>query len=97
MMFDFKGSRIISNGNIISNNIAECGDRAARRPRGASTARWSVGLGLVEILSWMRHCIYLFGQVLSVLIFSPNKTYTMSIYRVTSLQHGVSHYVNCFL
>ncbi len=31
-------------------------DRAARRPRGVTTARRSVGLGLVEILSWMRHC-----------------------------------------
>ena len=32
-------------------------DRAARRPHGATTARRSVGLGLVEILSWMRHCV----------------------------------------
>ena len=41
---------------LLSQNIAQCDDRAARRPRGATTARRSVGLGLVEILSWMRHC-----------------------------------------
>ena len=39
---------------LLSKNIAKCADRA--RPRGATTARRSVGLGLVEILSWMRHC-----------------------------------------
>ena len=38
---------------LLSKNIAQCDDRA--RPRGVTTARRSVGLGLVEILSWMRH------------------------------------------
>ena len=33
---------------VLSNNIAQGGDRA-------TTARRSVGLGLVEKLSWMRH------------------------------------------
>ena len=40
---------------ILSNNIAKCDDRVARRPRGGQ-------LGLVEILSWMRamrHCVSL--------------------------------------
>ena len=40
---------------LLSKNITQCDDRA-RRPRGVATARRSVGLGLVEILSWMRHC-----------------------------------------
>ena len=40
---------------LLSTNIAQCDDCA--RPRGVTTARLSVGLGLVEILSWMRHCI----------------------------------------
>ena len=38
---------------LLSKNIAQCDDRA--RPRGVTTARRSVELGLVEILSWMRH------------------------------------------
>ncbi len=62
MKFDFKESRIISNGNtilkvIISPNAtaARRDERAARRARGATSAQRSVGLGLVEIVSWMRH------------------------------------------
>ena len=42
---------------LLSTNIAQCDHRA--RPRGMTTARRSVGLGLVEILSWMRHCLAL--------------------------------------
>ena len=41
---------------LLSKNNTQCDDRA--RPRGATTARRSVGLGLVEILSWMRHCFW---------------------------------------
>ena len=37
MKFDFREGRIISNGNI--KNIVQCDDRAARRPRGVTTAR----------------------------------------------------------
>ena len=46
---------------LLSKNIAQCDDRA--RPRGATTARRSVGLGLVEILSWMRHCIDMLEKI----------------------------------
>ena len=51
---------------LLSKNIAQCDDRARRpcattvrddRACGAATARRSVGLRLVEILSWMRHCV----------------------------------------
>ena len=42
---------------LLSKNIAQCDDRA-RRPRGVTTELRSVGFGLVEILSWMRHWRY---------------------------------------
>ena len=46
MEFDYKESRIISNGNIRPMRRRRRDDRAA-----------AVGLGLVEILSWMRHWV----------------------------------------
>ena len=49
---------------LLSKNIAQCDDRA--RPRDVTTARRSVGLGLVEILSWMRHWFSALSQFTQV-------------------------------
>ena len=38
---------------LLSKNIAQCADRATTARRDDRAA----GLGLVEILSWMRHCL----------------------------------------
>ena len=63
---------------LLSTNIAQCDDCA--RPRGVTTARLSVGLGLVEILSSMRHCLYLMG-VWTV------STFSIRLFILVALQH----------
>ena len=62
MKFDFREVELLVMAILLSKNIAQCNDRARRDDR-ATTARRSVGLGLVEILSWMRHWLQAFTNI----------------------------------